>query len=194
MDADHPKLQAFQDAVKVALEKRLAEGKVRIARLKEEKEAKIKLKMEMTKELHDSQRQLKREEAELMAVTEKVHDLSQARKKQEEVNRGQEAEVRIRQTELREAEKRRNELQERLNRILLLQIRAEARRVDAAGNVGAGNTTLSKTEADFKTAQEMKKAQDMYMERMQETLEELEQRELEYSEQVRHLNTFLRLL
>ena len=72
----------------------------------------------------------------------------------------------------------------RYNRILEHQIAAEARRIQMAGDVSAGNTKAGKTEKDFNEAQESKRLQDLYMDKLQAQMEQMEQTLVEYQEQV----------
>ena len=53
-----------------------------------------------------------------------------------------------------------------------------------AGNVNSGNKAASKAEEDFRQLQEEKKVQDLYIEKLQIQMEEMEQRDREFTEQV----------
>ena len=58
LDADHPKLEAFQAAVKKLLLKRLEQAEEQAKQIQKENEEKKRIRLEKTKELHEAQRTL----------------------------------------------------------------------------------------------------------------------------------------
>lgn len=68
LSADHPKLEAFQKAVREALLKRIKAEDERISSLKKESALKARTKAEQTKKLHEAQRTLAEEERRLEQV------------------------------------------------------------------------------------------------------------------------------
>ena len=72
----------------------------------------------------------------------------------------------------------------RLNGILEYQLAAEARRVSAAGDVAAAQTAAGAAETEYSRLQETKRLQDLYSEREQAKMEQLELQAKEYAEQV----------
>ena len=98
LTAEHPKLQAFQDAVRDALLKRIGEKKTNILFInpnfncnflaqEEEKASKLRKataarrqeRMEQTKLLHEAQKTLKKEEKQLAQAKEEVNKVKRRR-------------------------------------------------------------------------------------------------------------------
>eukprot|EP00094_Tigriopus_californicus_P006577 TCALIF_06333-PA protein Name:"Similar to Ccdc40 Coiled-coil domain-containing protein 40 (Mus musculus)" AED:0.16 eAED:0.16 QI:0/0.5/0/0.66/1/1/3/0/818 len=183
MEADHPKLQAFQKALNQVLNKRVEETELKIKALRQEKEAKAKLKTQKTKELYEAQSLLKKDEKKLMAITEELHEVTLVRRKLEHDNQELEQMVHSKLIQLRESVQRKQNLKDAYNQILYKQILFEARRVDAAGDVNASNTMAAKTAKDFNQIQEEKRLQDLYLDRLQQKIEDMERQSLEYREQ-----------
>ena len=72
-------------------------------------------------------------------------------------------------------------------------ISSEARRVRMAGEVGAEDTAAGRTEEHFKTLQEEKRLQDMYLDGLRQNVEDMETRNREYQEQVQLFPPFMSL-
>ena len=56
LEPDHPKLEAFQSAVRAHLLKRLEQTREEAAQLRKENAEKKKIRLEKTQELHEAQR------------------------------------------------------------------------------------------------------------------------------------------
>lgn len=192
MEADHPKLQAFQNALNKVLNKRLEETELKIRALKQEKEAKAKLKSRKTKELYEAQNLLKKDEKKLMAITEELHEITLTRRKLEYNNEELEQTVHSKLIQLREALQRKQHLRDAYNQTLYNQILFEARRVEVAGDVNASNTVAAKTAKDFTQIQEEKRVQDLYLDQLQQKIEDMERQSLDYREQVRIFATLVK--
>jgi hypothetical protein len=65
-----------------------------------------------------------------------------------------------------------------------LKIFLTSRRVRVAGDVNACHTSASKCEEDFQKLSEQKSAQDLYLEKLNQDMEDLEQKCLDYDTQV----------
>ncbi len=79
---------------------------------------------------------------------------------------------------------RNDKLKEEFNRVLTTQIMLTTRRVNMAGAVNATHTEASKAEEDYRKMQETKKAQDLYLDKLSQDMEDLEQKAIEYQSQV----------
>ena len=66
----------------------------------------------------------------------------------------------------------------------MIQIYLTSRRVKAAGDVNACHTSASKCEEEFQKLNEQKSAQDLYLDKLSQDLEDLEQKCLDYEAQV----------
>jgi hypothetical protein len=53
-----------------------------------------------------------------------------------------------------------------------------------AGTVNASHTESSKAEEDFRNLQEQKKAQDLYLNKLSQDMEDLDQNAIDYQSQV----------
>ena len=90
LDVHHPKLEAFQLAVKTALLKRIREADEEILRLNKEASDKAKAREEQTRKLHESQRELKQEQQSLAETERELYDIREARINLEAENKIQE--------------------------------------------------------------------------------------------------------
>ena len=79
LDVEHPKLEAFQLAVKTLLLKRIREADEEIARLNKEASDKAKAREEQTQKLHESQRELKQEQQRLAETERELFDIRESR-------------------------------------------------------------------------------------------------------------------
>ena len=184
LDSDHPKMRAFQAALKEVLLRRLRQEEEAVARAEREQRQRQKQKAAQQSALLEAQALLRREEERLAGVTAQLEEAS--RRRRGAGDRAAREEERLAQISARlsSATKRRDELRERLNRVREAQLAMEARRVAAAGEVAAGDAGATKAEKDFREAQEQKRLQDMYVDKLQKQAEEMEQRAIEYQEQV----------
>ncbi len=99
-------------------------------------------------------------------------------------NRKQAEKLASREADLQRLNKKRDALREEHNALLAAVIASEARRVQMAGGVGAEQTVATASDAEYKRLQEEKGVQDMYLENLRSTAEDLELRNREYQEQV----------
>ena len=93
LDIEHPKLEAFQLAVKHALLKRIKEADEEIARLNKEASDKAKAREEQTRKLHESQRELKQEQQSLAETERELYEIRESRINLEAENKIQEARI-----------------------------------------------------------------------------------------------------
>ena len=183
LDVQHPKLEAFQLAVKTALLKRIREADEEIARLNKEASDKAKAREEQTRKLHESQRELKQEQQSLAETERELYDIREARLTLEAENKVQENRIDDLRDRFLRAKAKNDQLKEVQNRILAQQICFTARRVKTAGDVNAEHEASVKIELDFQHLQEEKKAQDLYVDKLSRDMEDIEQKITEYEEQ-----------
>ncbi len=67
---------------------------------------------------------------------------------------------------------------------LFFKIFLTSRRVKAAGDVNSCHTSATKCEEEFKKLTEQKSAQDLYLDKLSQDMEDLEQKCLDYEAQV----------
>ena len=134
--------------------------------------------------LHGAQKKLLEEEDSLREATKELDEAARRRKKLEVKNAKAAKELAHEVEELRHTRQRQDRLREEYNALLARAIASEARRVRMAGEVGAENTAAGRTEEQFKALQEEKKVQDMYLEGLRQSVEDMELRHREYQEQV----------
>ena len=144
--------------------------------------------------MHAAQKKLQEEEDSLREATKELEDATKRRKKLEAKNAKANQELDRDLEALRKTHQRRDRLREEYNALLARVISSEARRVRMAGEVGAEDTAAGRTEEHFKTLQEEKRLQDMYLDGLRQNVEDMELRNREYQEQVvRLLRHFCRL-
>ena len=183
LDVEHPKLEAFQLAVKTLLLKRIREADEEIARLNKEASDKAKAREEQTQKLHESQRELKQEQQKLAETERELFDIRESRLALETENKIQETRIEDLRGRFLRAKAKNEQLKEVQNRVLAQQICLTARRVKTAGDVNAEHEASIKIEEDFTRMQEEKKAQDMYVDKITRDMEDIEQQIVEYEEQ-----------
>ena len=183
LDVEHPKLEAFQLAVKHALLKRIKEADEEIARLNKEASDKAKAREEQTRKLHESQRELKQEQQSLAETERELYEIREARINLEAENKIQEARIDDLRSRFVRAKAKNEKLKEVQNRVLAQQICLTARRVKTAGDVNTQHEASIKIEEDFTRLQEEKKAQDLYVDKLTRDMEDIEQQIVEYEEQ-----------
>ena len=183
LDVEHPKLEAFQLAVKTLLLKRIREADEEIARLNKEASDKAKAREEQTQKLHESQRELKQEQQKLAETERELFDIRESRIALETENKIQETRIEDLRGRFLRAKAKNEQLKEVQNRVLAQQICLTARRVKTAGDVNAEHEASIKIEEDFTRMQEEKKAQDMYVDKITRDMEDIEQQIVEYEEQ-----------
>ena len=137
--------------------------------------------------LHAAQKKLLEEEDSLREATKELEEATRRRKKLEVKNAKACKELERDLEALRKTKKRQDRLREEYNALLARVISSEGRRVRMAGEVGAENTAAGRTEEHFKMLQEEKRLQDMYLDGLRQNVEDMELRNREYQEQVRHL-------
>ena len=183
LDVHHPKLEAFQLAVKIALQKRIREADEEIARLNKEASDKAKAREEQTRKLHESQRELQQEQQSLAETDRELFEIREARIALEAENKVQEVRIEDLRTRFLRAKAKHERLKEVHNRVLAQQICLTARRVKTAGDVNAEHEASIKIEEDFTKLQEEKKAQDLYVDKLTRDMEDIEQQIVENEEQ-----------
>ncbi len=187
LPSDHPKMLAFQTALTAMLKQRLDREEEKIRSVTKETEAFKRERMAKQRILLQAQAKLKQEEEKAEAARLELEEANRKRLAKElEAKKEEEA---LEETKLKLANLllERDRLREKLNRVLEVQLALEARRVEAAGEAAASHTGLNKAQEDFKSLQERKRLQDVYVERMRRQAEELEQRAVEYQEQSANL-------
>ena len=137
--------------------------------------------------LHAAQKKLQEEEDSLREATKELEEATRRRKKLEVKNAKASKELEQDLESLRKTHQRQDRLRDEYNALLARVISSEARRVRMAGEVGAENTAAGRTEEHFKMLQEEKRLQDMYLDGLRQNVEDMELRNREYQEQVRHL-------
>ena len=183
LDVEHPKLEAFQLAVKTALLKRIREADEEIARLNKESSDKAKAREEQTRKLHDSQRELKQEQQNLAETERELFEIRESRVALEAENRVQEVRIDDLKSRFMRAKGKNEQLKAVQNRVLAQQICLTARRVKTAGDVNAEQSASVKIEEDFRQLQEEKKAQDLYVDKLTQDMEDIEQKMIENEQQ-----------
>ena len=183
LNVEHPKLEAFQRAVKASLLKRIREADEEIDRLQKESKDKSKAREEQTRKLHDSQRELKQDQQNLAETERELFEIREERIALEAENKVQEERIDDLKAKFLRAKAKNEQLKETQNRVLAQQICLTARRVKTAGDVNATQTSATKIEEDYKELQMGKQAQDLYVDKLTQEMEDMEQKIVEYEEQ-----------
>ena len=183
LDSNHPKLLAFQLAVKAALSKRIQEADEEIQRLRKENADKQRARQLQTSKLHDAQRELKLEQKKVADLDRDLEEVVDKRTRLDLDNEAKKQDLEDLTVAYLKAKAKNERLKLHHNRVLANQILLTTRRVKTAGDVNATQTSATKAEEDYKKLQNEKQAQDLYLNKITQDMEDINQQISEYNEQ-----------